>query len=182
MAISFKFEDATPFREGLAAVKLNDKWGFIDRAGDFVIEPTYEAMNAFTSCNYYTLDSNDQRDQGLLETYTCNVGFFDGVARVVQNGMYFFIDVNNNLLTSQGFDDAYRFDNGQSMVKSCVSKNWKVGFMGKSGQVQYFQIPTKYAELLVSYNWYEPVPFCKHLSNPFRDGLLRMSSREKSDE
>jgi hypothetical protein len=180
MAISFKFEDATPFREGLAAVKLNGKWGFINRAGDFVIEPTYDAMNTFTNCNYNIFASDEHKEQGLDESLTRNVGFFDGIARVVPDGMCFFIDVNNNLLTSQGFDDTYRFDNGQCLVKSYTDKVWKIGFMDKSGQVQHFQVPTEYDGLLVSYNWYEHIPFYKELSNPFREGLLKVASREKS--
>jgi WG containing repeat len=180
MAISFKFEDATPFREGLAAVKLNGKWGFINLAGDFVIDPTYDAMNTFTNCNYNIFASDEHKEQGLDESLTRNVGFFDGIARVVQNSMCFFIDVNNNFLTSQGFDDTYRFDNGQCLVKSYTNEDWKIGFMDKSGQVQYFQVPTEYDGLLASYNWYEHIPFYKELSNPFREGLLKVASREKS--
>jgi WG containing repeat len=181
MAISFKFEDATPFREGLAAVKLNGKWGFINRVGDFVIDPIYDAMNT-GNCNYYVvclLQGDEQREQGSIKMLTRNIGFFDGIARVAQNGMYFFIDVNNQLITSHGFKDAYRFSNGQSMVKSCINEEWKVGFMDKSGKVQYFQLPEEYAGLLVHYNWYEHVPFCKEISNPFREGLLKISSRMK---
>jgi hypothetical protein len=180
MAISFKFEDATPFREGLAAVKLNGKWGFINLAGDFVIDPTYDAMNTFTNCNYNIFASDEHKEQGLDESLTHNVGFFDGIARVIQDGMCFFIGANNNLLTSQGFDDTYRFDNGQCLVKSYTNEEWKIGFMDKSGQVQYFQVPTEYDGLLVSYNWYEHIPFYKELSNPFREGLLKVASREKS--
>jgi WG containing repeat len=182
MAISFKFEDATPFREGLAAVKLNGKWGFIDHAGEFVIDPTYDAINAFTNCNYNVMASAEHEEQGLYKSLTRNVGFFDGIARVVQDGMCFFIDVNNNLLASQGFDDTYRFDNGQCLVKSYTNEDWKIGFMDKSGQVHYFQIPAEYAGLLVRYNWYEHVPFYKELSNPFREGLLKVSSRRKMIE
>jgi WG containing repeat len=180
MAISFKFEDATPFREGLAAVKLNGKWGFIDHAGEFVIDPTYDAINAFTNCNYNVMASAEYEEQGLYKSLTRNVGFFDGIARVVQNGMCFFIDIDNKLLTSQGFDDTYRFDNSQCLVKSYTNKTWKTGFIDKLGQVRYFQVPTEYDGLLVSYNWYEHVPFYKELSNPFYEGLLKVASRERS--
>jgi hypothetical protein len=184
MAISFKFEDATPFREGLAAVKFNDKWGFINQVGDFVIDPIYDAMNV-KNCNYYVawlLELDEQREQGSIEMLARNVGFFDGIARVAQNGMYFFIDINNKLLTSQGFEDAYRSSNGQVLVKSRTNKDWKVGFMDKSGQVDYFQIPAEYAGLWVSYSCYENIPFYKEISNPFHEGLLKVSSREKTTD
>jgi hypothetical protein len=33
------FDDGKPFREGLAAVKLNATWGFINPVGELVIAP-----------------------------------------------------------------------------------------------------------------------------------------------
>jgi WG containing repeat len=180
MAIPFKFEDATPFREGLAAVRLNNKWGFINRLGEFVIEPIYDAMNTYPSWAYNILISSSEKiDQGLYQSYTRNVGFFNGVARVVRDNMYFFIDVNNKLLTSQGFDDAYGFDNGYSLVKSDHDPDWQVGFIDKSGKVDYFPFPREYAGLPTHYNWYEPVPFCHEDRSPFRNGLLKLSSRTR---
>lgn len=38
---SLRFEGAGPFNEGLAAVKLNGKWGYIDKRGQIVIEPRF---------------------------------------------------------------------------------------------------------------------------------------------
>ena len=37
-----------PFREGLAPVKRNEKWGFIDKTGKVVIEPQWEDATGFT--------------------------------------------------------------------------------------------------------------------------------------
>jgi len=36
-----RFQLARDFTNGLAAVRLNNKWGFIDTKGNFVIEPIY---------------------------------------------------------------------------------------------------------------------------------------------
>jgi hypothetical protein len=36
------------FREGLAAVKIDGKWGFIDRAGLLKIPPRFEGVEAFS--------------------------------------------------------------------------------------------------------------------------------------
>lgn len=38
-AISPRFDDARPFAEGLALVKVGGKWGAIDRTGTVVIQP-----------------------------------------------------------------------------------------------------------------------------------------------
>ena len=41
------FEEAFPFHEGLAVVKLNGKFGFVDRTGEFKIKPAYDAVGHF---------------------------------------------------------------------------------------------------------------------------------------
>jgi hypothetical protein len=41
-----KFDNAGSFSEGLAAVKVGDKWGFIDKAGKMVIEPQFNPGQA----------------------------------------------------------------------------------------------------------------------------------------
>lgn len=40
-----KFDSAYGFEDGLANVMINDKWGFIDQSGKFVIEPIYDWTN-----------------------------------------------------------------------------------------------------------------------------------------
>ncbi len=39
MTITPQFDLAHEFHEGLAAVEINDKWGFIDKTGKIVIRP-----------------------------------------------------------------------------------------------------------------------------------------------
>jgi len=43
-----EFEEAYGFHEGLAAVKVNGKWGYIDRTGAFVIKPVYSGAGSFS--------------------------------------------------------------------------------------------------------------------------------------
>ena len=38
---------ARPFSEGLAVVRVNHKFGFIDRLGDVVIEPQFDCASSF---------------------------------------------------------------------------------------------------------------------------------------
>lgn len=45
--IAPRFEAALPFSEGLAAVKIDGKFGFIDRSGKFQIKPTYDSVGLF---------------------------------------------------------------------------------------------------------------------------------------
>ncbi|EPU0168906.1 WG repeat-containing protein, partial [Campylobacter coli] len=40
-----KFDDTRSFWEGLAGVKLNGKYGFIDKSGKIVIEPIFDDID-----------------------------------------------------------------------------------------------------------------------------------------
>jgi hypothetical protein len=42
-------EDMQPFSDGLAAVRIDDKWGFVDRGGKLVIEPRFHESAAFVN-------------------------------------------------------------------------------------------------------------------------------------
>jgi hypothetical protein len=42
IVIPLKYDDAWLFMEGLASVKLNDKWGFIDKTGEIVVPFNYD--------------------------------------------------------------------------------------------------------------------------------------------
>jgi len=41
MIIPAAFEEADPFSEELAAMRVKDKWGYIDKDGKFIIEPQF---------------------------------------------------------------------------------------------------------------------------------------------
>ena len=43
-----EMEIALPFREGLALVKQNGKVGFIDKAGNMVVEPQWDVAYSFS--------------------------------------------------------------------------------------------------------------------------------------
>ena len=48
LSIPFIYDEAYNFNEGLAAVRTNDKWGFIDPAGQMVIAPSYDEVYDFS--------------------------------------------------------------------------------------------------------------------------------------
>jgi len=41
-------EDAQPFADGLAPAKLNGRWGYLDRNGNFAIPPRFLAAAPFS--------------------------------------------------------------------------------------------------------------------------------------
>ena len=47
IVISSPSNGKTPFSDGLAAVKVGKKWGFIDANGKMIIQPQFEEANSF---------------------------------------------------------------------------------------------------------------------------------------
>lgn len=45
----FKFQEIRNFSEGKAAVKINGKWGYVDRSGTVVIQPKYSSVDDFNN-------------------------------------------------------------------------------------------------------------------------------------
>ena len=48
MVIPFKYDEADFFSEGFAGVKLNGKWGFVDKSGKVVVPIKYEDGRSFS--------------------------------------------------------------------------------------------------------------------------------------
>ena len=88
MAPQFKYDEAYSFRDGLAPVKLNGKYGFIDKTGSEVIPLIYEGASTFS----------------------------EGLAVVKTNGKYGFIDKKGKLVIPAKFEDAGRFFEGLALI------------------------------------------------------------------
>ena len=87
-----------------ARVKLNGKYGFLDKNGREIIP-----------CNYDWIDD---------EQYLC-----DDNCRIVLNGKYGFIDKNGKEVIPCNYDFAYVFDEGLAAIKL----NGKWGFIDRDG-------------------------------------------------
>ena len=48
MIIKPQFFDATNFAEGLAAVQVDEKWGYVDKTGELIIPPQFEMVWNFS--------------------------------------------------------------------------------------------------------------------------------------
>ncbi len=97
VVIEARFDDATPFSEGLAAVRVggpeDGKWGYIDGTGDFVIEPQFAGASFFS--------------EGLAAVTTDD--FFDG-----KQG---YIDRHGTIVIEPRFEQAWPFDDGEAFVQ-----------------------------------------------------------------
>jgi hypothetical protein len=78
------------FLQGLAAVRLPDKWGFIDRLGHVKIKPAFD------------------------ET----LGFSDGRAAVRIGRKWGFIDTSGKLVIPVNYDEVHPFTNGMAAIRA----------------------------------------------------------------
>lgn len=100
--IAAKYQDAGPFMEGLAAVKLGGKYGYIDMEGRSVIPYKYHTAGVFS----------------------------EGLACVSMNGKYGYVDREGKQVIPYKFSDAGDFIDGMAEVifdgqRGYVDKNGK---------------------------------------------------------
>jgi hypothetical protein len=67
IVIPTTFEEAYPFRNGLASVKKGDRWGAIDSSGDLVISPTFGGPLIFSEglAEFSTGDAKDKDNRAM---------------------------------------------------------------------------------------------------------------------
>ena len=115
--IEARFDDALPFSEGLAAVRLggpeDGRWGYIDTSGRFVIEPRF-AGAAFFSEGLAAVTADD---------------FFDG-----KQG---YIDRRGTIVIEPRFETAWPFADGVAAV--CIARKnlhmMEVQYVNKKGEL-----------------------------------------------
>lgn len=86
--IPAKFDEVGNFKEGLASVKLNGKWGFINTLGEVAIPLIYENVQEFRK----------------------------GISVVIRNNKVEIIDKLGKLIVSTNYDNATPLDNGFCIV------------------------------------------------------------------
>ena len=129
-AFSLAFEEAAPFSEGLAAVKVNGKWGFVNKRGQFVIHPAYERTTRFS--------------EGLAGV---RKGSWIGGDR------WGFIDTSNETIVDFAYTFVDAFSNGLALASQsliALESGWtgECGFIDKNGKIV---IPFQYYDRISSF-------------------------------
>jgi hypothetical protein len=158
MVIDPDFEDAREFREGIATVKSNGKWGGIDLTGNLVVPCRSSAPLRFSEGRTTFLEGGLR---GVLAAdgtvvvrprYRTISDFSDSAAYVRDaNDLYGYIDLNGSEKVPPFFENASQFSGGLAPVK----------LGGKWG---YIDIEARFA--------IEPTFDASHV---FSDGLARVS-------
>jgi len=125
--IGFQYDAALPFSEGIAAVRKDGLWGYIDHQGQTALGFGYEEAGTFcrglaavrVSQDASTVYINPQGEEVLAGSWSAGYSFTgDGLARVVVEGKYGYINLKGRLVIDARYRDAVDFGSGYAAVRS----------------------------------------------------------------
>lgn len=131
-----RFERAQTFSDGLACVKLNNKYGFINTTGDLVIPYNYDKAYSFAdgmaavSVNGKWGFINRSGSMTIPYRYDEALSLSEGLAAVSVNGKWGFIDRFGNCVVPYSYDAANSFADGLAHVLR--GNTW--GFVDRNGK------------------------------------------------
>jgi hypothetical protein len=151
MAIPAKFDVAGDFRDARAIVgitvgKIDRKYGVIDKAGKYLIQPKYSDLREISPDKYAF---RDNREYGIVDTSgeelarmkLADMGsFHEGMARIAVpksaddrrgNWLKGFMDDAGKIVVKPIYDDVSDFSEGLAAVK----KNDEWGYIDKTGAI-----------------------------------------------
>jgi hypothetical protein len=121
-------------------VRRKDKWGFVDRKGNIIIDFQYsqDRRREFDNINKLNTDSLDALPKA---TYR-NVGFFyEGLASIQKDSLFGFIDSKNEIVIEPIFKEVRYFSEG---LAGATTDGEKWGFINNEGifviEPQYFYV------------------------------------------
>ncbi len=134
-----QFDSAEPFSENTAPVKIDKKYGLINRKGEYIVPPRYanlqnisEGLAAFQDepagkWGYIDLEGK----QVIVPRFDYAHEFSEGLAEVTLKGKSGFIDKKGKIVIPIEYDFVDRFSEGLASV----SKDKKDYFIDKRGKV-----------------------------------------------
>ena len=154
--------DEDDFRDGLAYVNINDKYGYVDRIGNIVISPKFDSVRSFRDgiaevCINDKYGYIDKTGKFVIEPiFDCIDEYFcEGYAKVCYNDMYGCIDKDGNFIIEPKFDYLSNFNDDLAIAKT----DGKCGFINIKGE-------------------YVIEPIFEHLE-PFHNGFARAKTDGK---
>jgi hypothetical protein len=122
IVVDFEYDDARDFKEGLAAVKSRDLWGYIDTTGKIAIPPSYKVPEAGSFSNGFAFVGAsfiDATGGAAFEgkTFERARAFSEGLAAVQTGGQWGFIDSAGRFAVAPLYEDAGSFSGGLAPVK-----------------------------------------------------------------
>jgi KWG repeat domain protein len=163
VVISLKYDWAGSFSEGLAPVRLNGKYGYINKSGKLVLPLKYE-------------DAWD---------------FREGLAPVRLNGKYGYINKSGKLVLPLKYEDAWDFREGLAPVElsgmwGYINKSGKLVIPLKYQSAGFFSEGLAHVKLFGKYGFIDKsgkvvVPFKYYDARAFSEGLASVCLEEHID-
>lgn len=111
-----RFGYARHFSEGVAAVRINDRWGYVDKTGTVVIKPRFDWAELFS----------------------------DGLARVRDGGLFGYIDHSGDYVIQPRFKSAGDFADGLAAVSDSQTAFWYIKPNGLQAFEERFMFAGKF--------------------------------------
>jgi len=143
----FQAGDCWLFSEGLAAVKIKNHYGFIDKRGNIAIKPIYDDVCGFSDGlaavklgeKYGFIDRTGT--MVIEPQFGFSIAFSEGLASVINDNDIFIIDKNGNTVVSLGesVSDLEQFSCGLAAAEVKYESDddivYKYGFIDRSGRM-----------------------------------------------
>ncbi|MGB4774978.1 MAG: WG repeat-containing protein [Daejeonella sp.] len=135
--MNLKFNWANSFSEGLAAVLIDGKWGYINKQGQLIIEPQFTDASDFNNNIAIAGIENkrfciDQSGKIISEEYRRISTFYEGLADVGLKGKTGYIDLSGKLVIPLKFLSAQNFSDGMGPV---YIDSKQLGFINTKGEM-----------------------------------------------
>ena len=145
VVVEYAYQEAHDFHEGLAAVKQNDRWGYIDNLGRIAIPLVYKIPDAgdfsdgfaFIGDHYIDTEGNqafsrEDPDTGIIEEkfFRNGLPFSQGLAAVQSGAQWGFIDLMGNYVIAPSFERVDSFSEGLAPAR----KNGHWGYINVRGE------------------------------------------------
>jgi hypothetical protein len=134
------FDFANDFSEGLASVRKNGKYGFIDKTGAMVIEPQYGYAGPFSEglSHIRIYDKHGYIDKTgaivIEPQFDYAYDFSEGRAIVGMDHKEGYIDKNGQFVIEPQYYDALSFEDGIALVDLDLDGLWG-GIFDKNGKL-----------------------------------------------
>jgi hypothetical protein len=202
-----KYEIICNFKDGLAEVCKDGKWGFIDKNGNEVIpckyDPIEDSDNGFFEGLAVVMTNNYEKfhvinkkgDIAFTHSYSWVSKFSEGLSLVSKNSKMGYIDTSGKEVIPCTYDLAYEFSEGMAIVY----KGNKYGFIDTKGNVvipfEYEtdeEIPTGFHDGLAcvykngKYGYIDKkgnvvVSYKYDIAYPFSEGMAVVAKKVASD-
>ena len=139
------------FSEGVAVVRLNEKWGVINKKGNVIVE--YGRYEYIDDCHDGLLYVHSDNKSFFLNTkgdvaidaseYGSALPFSDGFCRVCKNDKFGYIDTNGVLVIPCQYSSARSFSEGKAIVNfsdggyTCIDKQGNELYHRKGLNVEF---------------------------------------------